>query len=202
MMSNELRSLKGSVTAQEGKLVGYGAVFNSRSQDLGGFVEVISPGAFNRTLSHGGDIVVTFNHDPNRLLGRSSSGTAKVFVDEVGLRYEVDVPDTHLGAEVLELAKRGDLQGSSFTFSATASGSSWDTDEDGTRVRTLNEVKLYELGPVVSPAYLDTSVAVRSLEEWAAAEVEEEETHEVEDGEALPQDSGTRYRRPRSFWLR
>lgn len=208
----ELRSQRGAITAQEGKLVGYAAVFGSRSQDLGGFVEVIAPGAFTRTLDHGGDVVVSFNHDVNLLLGRTSSGTARLSVDEVGLRYEVDVPDTSLGKDVLELARRGDLNGSSFTFSTTSSGSEWSTDDNGVRVRTLTEVRLFELGPVVSPAYLDTSVAARSLEALEAESGVEEEEHtedlgelvsseeKGEDGEAPSEEA--RYRRPRSFWLR
>jgi len=159
-------------------LVGYGAVFGKRSQDLGGFQEVISPGAFNRTIKNTKDVLVTLNHDVNALLGRTAAGTARLSVDEVGVRYEVDLPDTSTGRDVEVLASRGDLFGSSFTFSVTDKGQSW-AKEDGVRVRTLNEVKLYELGPVVSPAYLDTTVALRSMEAIQDETEEEEEDSET-----------------------
>jgi len=165
-------------------MVGYGAVFGKLSQDLGGFREVIAPGAFNRTVQNQKDILVTVNHDVNSLLGRTGAGTARVSVDEIGVRYEVDLPDTVAGRDAEVLASRGDLFGSSFTFSVTKDGDSWEKDEDGRRLRTLNEVKLYELGPVVSPAYLDTTVALRSFGEIEASEdtqeeiIEEDETRE------------------------
>lgn len=172
--SFEVRSEDGRNT-----LVGYGAVFGKRSQDLGGFREVIDPKAFNRTVSNDNDVLVTMNHDVNYLLGRTGAGTARVSVDEVGVRYEVDLPETTTGADVRALAERGDLFGSSFTFSIPKDGDKWERDEDGNRLRTLTEVRLFELGPVVSPAYLDTSVAVRSLEDVEAAEVSAVEDDDV-----------------------
>lgn len=189
--SFEVRSEDGRNT-----LVGYGAVFGKRSQDLGGFREVIDPKAFNRTVNNDNDVLVTMNHDVNFLLGRTGAGTARVSVDEVGVRYEVDLPDTTTGADVRALAERGDLFGSSFTFSIPKDGDTWERDEDGTRVRTLTEVRLYELGPVVSPAYLDTSVAVRSLEEAEAAEVSvDEEDDAVEEARVEPTLSPSERRR-------
>jgi HK97 family phage prohead protease len=182
--SFEVRSEDGRNT-----LVGYGAVFGKRSQDLGGFREVIDPKAFNRTVNNDNDVLVTMNHDVNFLLGRTGAGTARVSVDEVGVRYEVDLPETTTGADVRALAERGDLFGSSFTFSIPKDGDRWERDEDGTRIRTLTEVRLFELGPVVSPAYLDTTVAVRSLEDHEAAEVsveeDEGETEEARDEPTL-----------------
>lgn len=173
-------------------LVGYGAVFDSLSQDLGGFRETITPTAFNRTVSQDRDVLVTFNHDVNHLLGRTGAGTARLGIDEVGVRYEVDLPETASARDVAELAARGDLFGSSFTFSVTDKGDEWSKDEDGNRIRTLNEVRLYELGPVVSPAYLDTTVALRSMEAIA------DETEEEEDpAESTPSLHDLRLRRIR-----
>lgn len=183
MSSKETRVATESfeVRSEDGRntLVGYGAVFGKRSQDLGGFREVIDPKAFNRTVNNDNDVLVTMNHDVNYLLGRTGAGTARVSVDEVGVRYEVDLPDTTTGADVRALAERGDLFGSSFTFSIPKDGDTWRRDDDGTRVRTLTEVRLYELGPVVSPAYLDTTVAMRSLEDVEAAEVSDDEDGDV-----------------------
>ena len=185
-MSKETRvtpTLPMTVDPESRTLVGYGAVFNKPSQDLGGFTEVIEPGAFDRTLDHGGDVLCCVNHDVNQLLGRSASGTVKLSVDEVGVKYEVSVPDTTVGRDALAMAERGDLFGSSFTFSVKSDGERWEK-RDGQNVRYLTEVRLFELGPVVSPAYLDTSVAARSLEDYenlASDEAENEEVKE-EDG--------------------
>jgi HK97 family phage prohead protease len=171
------------VNADDRTLVGYGAVFGKPSQDLGGFTEIIEPDAFNRTLGHGGDVLCCVNHDPNQLLGRSMSGTMKLSVDDVGLRYEVQVPDTSVGRDALAMAERGDLFGSSFSFSVKAAGERWEQVE-GRNVRYLTEVALYELGPVVSPAYLDTTVAARSMASYvdlAAAEAVAEVTETIEE---------------------
>lgn len=202
-MNTETRSATGTVTIDDGRLVGYAAVFGKRSQDLGGFVEEIAPAAFNRTLSFRNDVVATFNHNVDQLLGRTAANTARVAVDDIGLRYEIDVPDTQIGRDVRTLAERGDLAGSSFTFAVTPAGYEW-RQEDGVRVRTLNEVKLFELGPVTNPAYLDTTVAVRSLDEWIA---EHNDDHDSEiDHVDIDADTDTRegavsWRRPVSVFL-
>lgn len=169
----ELRVWSGDLevrAAANGKATirGYAAVYGSESQDLGGFVETIRPGAFDRAMGQD-DVRALVNHDPNRLLGRSSSGTLRLASDSTGLHYEVDVPDTHDARDVLELAQRGDLSGSSFGFYAGGDGDEWGVNEQDQVLRTLHSVaRLYDVGPVTFPAYLgtenpDTSVAVRSL---------------------------------------
>ena len=148
------------------RLSGYGAVIGQVSEDLGGFREIIAPGAFDGVLDRG-DQVVEFNHSDLALLGRKSSGTARFKVDERGLHYEVDLPDTGAGRDVGELVRRGDVVGSSFRFIV-------DTDKwemkDGEELRTIVKVaEVFEAGPVVSPAYPDTTVAERGLEEFRSA---------------------------------
>lgn len=182
-MEKETRILSEPLEVREAEdgtrtLVGYGAVFGKFSQDLGGFREIIDPAAFNRTIQNQKDILVTVNHNVDRLLGRTAAGTARVNVDEVGVRYEVDIPDTMDGRDAMTLATRGDLFGSSFTFATVADD--WAKDEDGRRVRTLKEVRLFELGPVVSPAYLDTTVALRSMDALEEETLEEETIEEDE----------------------
>lgn len=144
-----------------GTLVGYAAVFNKRSQNLGGFVEQIEPGAFNKTLADGGSVVARFNHDDNFLLGTTDAETLRLDVDGTGLRYEVDLPNTQAGHDVAELAKRGDLSKSSFAFRTITDD--WGFTEDDFPLRTLREVALRDVAPVVSPAYLDTTTGLRSL---------------------------------------
>lgn len=160
--------------AQDGKplvATGYAAVFGKRSLPLGrdAFVEVVSPRAFRKTLKEA-DVLALFNHDPAQLLGRTDARTLRLSVDEEGLRYEVDLPDTTLGRDVAELLRRGDLQGSSFGFQVIRD--SWAELEDGTPLRTLEEVRLFDVGPVTSPAYPDASAALRSLAEARSVDPE------------------------------
>lgn len=147
--------------------VGYAAVFEKTSERMGDFYESIDTRAFNKTLQEF-DQVALFNHDTNSLLGRVSNNTLRLTVDERGLRYEIDLPDTATGNEVRELLRRGDLKGSSFGFRTIRD--SWE-QRDGGPHRTLLEVALHEVSVVVFPAYADTDVALRSLDEWRSTDV-------------------------------
>ena len=157
-------------------IVGYAAVYNRLSLDLGGFKEEILPGAFDRILSkRGKDVVALFNHDSNIVLGRSSSGTLELSSDDKGLRYVVTPPVSR--ADVLELIQRRDVRGSSFAFTVGKDGEAFRTGEDGKAVRQIREVSgLYDVGPVLVPAYPSTSaaVALRSYEAWLATQAEPE----------------------------
>ncbi len=151
----ELREEGDTLTA-----VGYAAVFDRLSQNLGGFVERVAPGTFRSTLKQA-DIRALYNHEPDHLLGRSSTGTLRLSEDEHGLRYEIDLPATTLGRDVAELLRRGDISGSSFGFRTI--GDEWAETEDGYPVRTLTEVALRDVGPVTFPAYTSTDASLRSL---------------------------------------
>ena len=91
------------------RLFGYSIVFDSTSEDLGGFREIIDPVAVKRTLSLNNDVIVTMNHDVSNLLGRTGADTAKIGADEVGVWYDVEVPDTQAGRDAWTLAERRDL---------------------------------------------------------------------------------------------
>lgn len=162
------------------KIVGYAALFNSRSQDLGGFEEVIAPGAFKDAIQ-GSDIRSLFNHDPNLVLGRVKAGTLTVAEDERGLRIENDLPDTQVGRDLLVSMQRGDVDQMSFAFRVAKGGDVWE-ERDGTTVRTITKVaELFDVSPVTYPAYADTSVAVRSMEQWK--EENEPQRFPVEDAD-------------------
>lgn len=157
-------------------IVGYAAVYNRLSLDLGGFREEILPGAFDRVLSkRGKDVVALFNHDSNIVLGRSSSGTLELSSDDKGLKYVVTPPVSR--ADVLELIQRRDVRGSSFAFTVDPKNESFRTGEDGKAIRQIREVSgLYDVGPVLNPAYPSTSasVAMRSYEAWLATQSQPE----------------------------
>lgn len=143
-----------------GTIVGYAAVFGKFSQDLGGFTEKIAPGAFSAVLNQ--DVRALVNHSADKLLGRSKSGTLRMVEDELGLRVEIDLPDTQLGRDTAVEVGRGDMDGMSFSF--TTDVDQWDWSGQ-TPIRTLVKIRdLYDVGPVVFPAYTDTSAAMRSLD--------------------------------------
>ena len=149
---------------------GYASVFNSMSENLGGFREIIAPGAFDSVLQD--DVRALFNHDPNYLLARSASGTLKLSVDEQGLRYEFEPPNTTAGRDLVESMKRGDISQSSFAF--TVAKDSWE-ERDGGVVRTINKVeRLFDVSPVTYPAYPDASVGMRSMQQWMESRNEEQ----------------------------
>ncbi len=151
-----------------GTLVGYAAVFNRASQNLGGFVEQVDPAAFNKSLADKVPVMCRGNHEDEMLLGATWSETLRLSVDGTGLLYEVDLPDTTAGRDYAILVARGDVKWSSFAFCTIED--EWSVTEQGFPLRTLKSVKLVDVAPVNSPAYLDTSVAARAFEQRAAAE--------------------------------
>ena len=152
---------------------GYAVRYNTLSVDLGGFRERILPGAFDGVFSRQrkrADLVSYYNHNPDILLGRESSGTLKVWSDEKGVAFEVMPPASR--SDIMELVARRDVKGASFTFSVDKNGESYTTDEGGRAIREIRAATMYELGPVVQPAYPATSVAVamRSFSAWLASQ--------------------------------
>ena len=150
------RRLAASLEAAPGrKLIGYAAIFGQETR-VAGFTEVVRRGAFQGSLA-GRDILALVDHDPARLLARTKSGTLRLEEDPKGLKFELDVPDTNEGRDLLTLAERGDLGGMSFGFTVPKGGESW----NGQR-RELRAVVLHEISIVHSwPAYEGTSVEPR-----------------------------------------
>jgi HK97 family phage prohead protease len=151
--------------------VGYAAKFNSPSEDLGGFVETIEPGAFRRSLRSRNDVKLLVNHDTGRVLASTRSGTMKLYEDEIGLRVEASLPNTTDGRDMAELLRRGDLNKMSFGFSVIKD--SWNNEMTE---RTLKSVRLFETSIVAFPAYAATEAMVRSLDKAATrAQVDADE---------------------------
>lgn len=149
---------------------GYALKFNKPSKDLGGFVETIDARALDGVNME--DVKLFLNHDSGNLLGRTKSGTLQLSVDEVGLKFRCELPNTTLGNDVMELVKRGDLSQCSFGF--TVAEDEWERRE-GKPVRTIKKINtLAEISLVSIPAYDDTDVAVakRSLENMEVNEME------------------------------
>jgi hypothetical protein len=167
----EQRAYDGELKAAvEGRTVeGYASVFNSMSEDLGGFREIILPGAFSNVLDN--DVRALYNHDSNYLLARTTSGTLELKEDDKGLYYRFEMPNTSYGNDMLELFRRGDLSQSSFGF--TVEKDSWRMEE-GQHVRYIERVgSLFDVSPVVFPAYASASSGLRSAEPKGEGEAEE-----------------------------
>lgn len=158
-------------------ITGYSAVFYSADRKGSEYqlwedcVERIREGAFDRAISEGHDARALFNHDANNLLGRVSNKTCRLSVDKIGLKYEIDVnmadPDH---TRVVEKIKRGDLTGSSFAFRPLRT--TWEDKDGQVGVRWIEDLQLYDVGPVVYPAYEGSTTGLRS--EDGRGHVEEE----------------------------
>ena len=176
-MTMERRALTEPVefrAADDGKsmVAGLAAVFNVET-DIGGmFREKIAPGAFAKAIK--GDIRSLFDHNTSAILGRTKSGTLRLWEDERGLNYEVDLPDTQVGRDLRVSMDRGDIDGSSFAFRVTKQ--EWDENGE-VPLRTIQQVELYEVGPVTFPQYPEAEVALRSLEEVRARAEQEIKEH-------------------------
>ena len=162
----ERRFTPGSVeirSAGDGQRIGgYGAVFGKLSRNLGGFVELVDTGAFNQArMLNWPNVVCRYNHDSNMILGTSQGGTLSLRTDRIGLEYEVLPPQAR--ADILELVERGDIQFSSFAFRVPPGGDEWGTTDQNYPMRTLHEVQLVDVAPVLDPAYPDATAGLRSL---------------------------------------
>jgi HK97 family phage major capsid protein/HK97 family phage prohead protease len=181
---------------------GYAVVFNSQSEDLG-FYETINPAAITEDVLMRSDVFCLFNHDQDKVLARSKYGTGslQLQLDEQGLKYTFQAPNTDIGNSLLEYLRRGDIDSSSFAFTvSTDEGSEvWTTGTDGRQYREILKIdSLHDVSPVWTPAYSSTSVSQRTLEELEKQktmqdekekEVQEEtveKTDEVQEDKEVP----------------
>lgn len=146
-------------------IFGYASKFNTRSQNLGTaaapWFEVIAPGAFPDLKTQ--DCRALINHDPSLVLARSKNGrgSLRLFIDNVGLRYEFEAPHTQAGNDLLESIKRGDIDQSSFGFVIAQGGDKW-TQEGNVKIRTITKIsQLLDVSPVTYPAYSESTVSAR-----------------------------------------
>ncbi len=153
------------------EISGIAAAYGVLSHDLGGFKEIISPGAFSRSLREGADVKATFNHDPSIILGRTKSGTLQLSDSPQGLRWVAQLDKgSQQHNDIYRAIKRGDVSDCSFAFTCPAGGDdfsdSGDVDENGRSIkrRCLRDVNLMDVSAVTYPAYpTGTGVDARSV---------------------------------------
>lgn len=172
------------------QIVGHGIVYNSLSENLGGFREMVSPGAADAVLASGPDVRGLLNHNPDLVLGRTIAGTMTLTSDATGVRYVIDPPDTSYARDLRVSLERGDITQSSFAFRIARGGEEWEEDdESGLLIRTITKFSgLYDMSPVTYPAY---PAADSGLQKNSAPPVERDDD---EPAEAAHQDGdeGTR----------
>lgn len=159
-------------------LEGYGVVY-WRDGDPGteywlwdDVVERIMPGAAKRAVAED-DVRGLANHEWGQLLGRAKAGTLRMFDDTRGVRYEIDVdPESGRANDTWLAVKRGDMDGSSFTFATSGPPSlvkrgrvAWiEEQRDGRTVyvRQVEDLTMFDIGPVSWPAYEGTTAGARA----------------------------------------
>lgn len=172
----EIRTAEDS---QQTKVVGYAAKFNEWSSNLGGFIERIEPTAFNNADMN--DVRGLIDHDPSKVLGRTTSGTLQLSVDNIGLRYEIDLPNTSYARDLAESMQRGDINQSSFGFRVNYNNENAEewrfNDQTQVYERTIRDFSnITDVSVVTYPAYTGTesSVAHRNLEKLKQNELDRE----------------------------
>jgi HK97 family phage prohead protease len=140
---------------------GYAAVFNSPASN-GLWTETLDPHCFDKVLASNPDVRGLWNHNPDHVLGRTTSGTLTLNVDVRGLNYSIDPPDTQCARDLVVSMRRKDVTGSSFGF--ICARDQWTDNTDGTITRTILEIEeLLDVSPVTYPFYEAANSTVRSL---------------------------------------
>lgn len=167
----ELRQIKSDfkIDSESRTVEGYAAVFDTPSEYIG-WTEIIHRDAITDDTIKNSDIFAKFNHQDDKILARSKYGVGSLLleVDDKGLRYMFDSPNTALGNELLEYLHRGDIDSSSFAFSINAEDDTaqrW-YKKDGQLYREIYKIdRLYDVSPVFQPAYSSTSCSTRAYED-------------------------------------
>lgn len=163
MAGLEIRAGGTLASTSPGRLTGYAAVFGSPAE-LGGFTEVVRAGAFAKSLAERANVRALYHHQGDALLGTTRGGTLTLAEDAKGLRFNLALPDTTHGRDLAVLVGRGDVAGCSFGFRVRDGGDRWEERAGGWQ-RELVDVELAEITLTHDPAYQDTTVALRSLQE-------------------------------------
>jgi HK97 family phage prohead protease len=182
-------STKFELRAEEGDgmtFTGYASVFNSSSEDLGGFREFVAPGAFKRSLQARNEIKLLWNHDTSEPLASVRGGSLQLMEDNYGLKVTAKLPNTTRGRDVAELLRSKVIDSMSFGFNVIKD--SWSNNG---AVRTLESVRLSEVSVVTYPAYSATSASVRSTSPTIDADELANALLKLESGEDLDEKSAS-----------
>lgn len=148
------------------QISGYAVKWEQLSQKLGWFYrfqEKFTKGAFTDSLQNDTQRAL-WNHNTDIVLGSTKNKTLTLEEDEVGLRFDINLPNSTWGNDVYESIKRGDVDGVSFGFSMQTE--EWDESDPDNVIRTVKKAKLFEVSPTPFPAYEgSTEVQARSMDD-------------------------------------
>jgi len=162
LFATELRAVPNDTNKRT--IGGYAAVFNRLSVVIWGFREEIAPGAFADSLDS--DIRALWNHDMAAVIGRTTNGSLRLEEDNIGLAFELDLPDTQIGRDAYTLVDGGYVSQMSFGFKLLPDGDEWRFGDGDQIIHRLKKVELREISPVTFPAYPDTTVDARTRALW------------------------------------
>jgi uncharacterized protein len=165
---------------------GYASVFNSPSEDLGGFIEYVAPGAFKRSLQSRNEVKLLWNHDSGEPLASLRGGTMQLVEDSRGLKVTAQLPNTTRGRDIAELLRTKVIDSMSFGFNVIRD--SWSSDG---KTRTLESVRLFEVSVVSFPAYPSTVAQVRSAQPTINPDELADALLKLESGEELDDKSAS-----------
>jgi HK97 family phage prohead protease len=177
-MKVEVRHFKPQVRAVGNgpkAIIGRPIVFNSLSEDLGGFRELVQPGA----ITYSDDLRADFDHDSKYILGTRSKGTLSISEDAAGVCMEANPPDTQWARDLAVSIERGDIEHGSFAFRVLPGGQKW-SEQNGETIRTLTNILVSRVSVVSDPAYTATSLQVRSISEVLAERTEPDSNGSVD----------------------
>lgn len=169
-MNQEMRTVvltRATLTGKQnsaGLFQGHAAVFKQKAwvgDKRFGFWEQVAPQAFDRALAEEHDVRFLVDHDPSKVLARTASGTMELNKDKQGLAVKAELADTSVGRDLAVLLERGDVSAMSFAF--TVEDESWSSQKDGSELRTIEDVDLFDVSAVTFPAYPQTDAALRSM---------------------------------------
>lgn len=171
--------------SEENIITGYALKFNRWSEDLGGFKEIISPGALDGAEMS--DVRGLIDHNSSNIIGRTVAGSLKLEVDDIGLKFRCQLPDTSYAKDLMENLRNGNINQCSFAFSVEDEDIDYDENTDIFE-RTIKKFReIFDVSVVTYPAYRDTDVApaIRSIEKIKDEAQEQREAEEKEEREKL-----------------
>lgn len=179
-MEVRFQNMDVTTDGQSLKVAGYVNKTGQWSETLGTrkkFVERIMPGAFKKALQNGNEIHFLAEHDNAKILSTTRNGSLTLREDENGLFMEATISPTSWGKDYHQLITDGIIRNMSFGMQVVKD--KWDKLADGTYQRSISDIVLAEVSAVRNPAYVQSTIAARSIEVVEDVEVPDEEKREL-----------------------
>lgn len=181
-LEKRFRPLEVRARGEERKIEGYAVVFDTIGNPSPYFTETVAKGAFDKCNFD--DCICCFNHDRSKVVARVSAGNLELKIDEKGLFFVATIPNTQVGNDLLENIRVGNIQGCSFAFTISGEEWKWGKNNEPDH-RTITAIdNLYDVSPVTDPAYADTTIAQRSIDQHRAEMAAEAEAAKVKAADA------------------